>query len=126
MKTKVAATYVAGQFKPDEDLPLADDTRVTLTVEVIENDLVDDEPGPSPQESKAAWERLQARLKELLFTAAANAIRRTNCMNAVDANVFVYAIDDDAIKQAQANELLERLSQNPADSVTLWQAAANS
>ena len=64
MKTKVAATYVAGQFKPDEDLPLADDTRVTLTVEVIENDLVDDEPGPSPQESKAAWERLQARLKE--------------------------------------------------------------
>lgn len=46
-------------------------------------------------------------------------------MNAVDTNVFVYAFDDDEpIKQAKANEILGRLSQYPAETVLLWQVAA--
>lgn len=48
-----------------------------------------------------------------------------NCMNAVDANVFVYAIDDDEpIKQAKANELLDRLLRDSSDTITPWQVAA--
>jgi predicted nucleic acid-binding protein len=46
-------------------------------------------------------------------------------MNAVDANVLVYAFDDDEpIKQAKANELLDRLLRSPGNTITLWQAAA--
>jgi predicted nucleic acid-binding protein len=46
-------------------------------------------------------------------------------MNAVDANVLVYAFDDDEpIKQAKANELLGRLSARPFETILLWQAAA--
>lgn len=65
MKTQVAATYLGGQFKPDEKIPLADDTRVTLTIEVIEDECDDEaEPAPDPQKSVAAWGRLKACLKE--------------------------------------------------------------
>jgi len=46
-------------------------------------------------------------------------------MNAVDANILVYAFDEDEpIKHAKANELLDRLSQNPTQTLLLWQAAA--
>ena|ERR1700686_1706637 len=46
-------------------------------------------------------------------------------MNAVDTNVLVYAFDDDEpIKQAKANELLDRLAEYPADIILLWQVAA--
>ena len=46
-------------------------------------------------------------------------------MNAVDTNVLVYAFDDDVpIKQAKANELLDRLGQRPSETVLLWQVAA--
>lgn len=45
-------------------------------------------------------------------------------MNAVDTNVFVYALDSDELaKQARANELLERLAQQPTDTLLLWQVA---
>lgn len=68
MKTQVAATYVAGQFKPDESLPLAEDTRVKLIVEVIddESELIDenDEPDYDPEQARAAWQRLKEFLKE--------------------------------------------------------------
>jgi predicted nucleic acid-binding protein len=46
-------------------------------------------------------------------------------MNAVDANVFVYAFDDDEpIKQAKANELLARLSEHASETLIPWQVAA--
>lgn len=45
-------------------------------------------------------------------------------MNAVDTNVFVYALDTDELaKQAKANELLRRLAQQPSDTLLLWQVA---
>ena len=46
-------------------------------------------------------------------------------MNAVDANVLVYAMDEDEpIKHAKANELLNRLLMDPSETIMLWQAAA--
>ena len=45
-------------------------------------------------------------------------------MNAVDTNVFVYALDaDEAAKQAKALELFERLTLHRAETVLLWQVA---
>ena len=45
-------------------------------------------------------------------------------MNAIDTNVFVYAFDaDEPVKQAKAQELLDRLVQQPSQSVLLWQVA---
>ena len=45
-------------------------------------------------------------------------------MNAIDTNVFVYAFDaDESVKQAKAHELLDRLVQQPLESVLLWQVA---
>ena len=45
-------------------------------------------------------------------------------MNAVDTNVFVYALDDsEPAKQAKARELLDRLVQPPIDTVLPWQVA---
>lgn len=43
-------------FKPDEAVPLADQTRVRLTVEPINE--------WSPEAARAAWEALQDRLRE--------------------------------------------------------------
>jgi predicted nucleic acid-binding protein len=46
-------------------------------------------------------------------------------MNAVDTNVFVYALDvDEPIKQAKAQELFKRLSQPPTDTILPWQVAS--
>jgi hypothetical protein len=56
MTTRVTATFVNGMLKPDEALPLADQSRVHLTIEPIEE--------WSPEKARAAWEALQARLKE--------------------------------------------------------------
>jgi hypothetical protein len=56
MTTQITATFVNGMLKPDEALPLADQTRVRLTIEPIED--------WSPEKARAAWESLQARLKE--------------------------------------------------------------
>ena len=45
-------------------------------------------------------------------------------MNAVDTNVFVYALDDDEpIKQAKAWQLLQSLAQAGGSTVLLWQVA---
>ncbi|MBI1830243.1 MAG: hypothetical protein HYR84_02190, partial [Planctomycetes bacterium] len=63
MTTQVTATYVGGQFKPDENLPLAEDTRVNLIIEVIEDEMEAEAP-PDPQTSIAAWQAIQARLKK--------------------------------------------------------------
>jgi predicted DNA-binding antitoxin AbrB/MazE fold protein len=56
MTTRVEATFTNGVLKPDQPLPLPDQTRVRLTVEPIEE--------WSPEKARAAWEALQARLKE--------------------------------------------------------------
>jgi hypothetical protein len=56
MTTQVTATVVGGMLKPDQALPLAEQTRVRLTIEPIEE--------WSPAKARAAWESLQARLKE--------------------------------------------------------------
>jgi predicted nucleic acid-binding protein len=45
-------------------------------------------------------------------------------MNAIDTNVFVYAFDaDEPVKQGKTQELLDRLVQQPLQSVLLWQVA---
>jgi predicted nucleic acid-binding protein len=56
--------------------------------------------------------------------AAASDSRETNCMNAVDTNVFVYWLDaDEPIKQSKARELLKNLTRTSTDTVLLWQVA---
>jgi hypothetical protein len=54
MKTQIAATYFGGVFRPDEMLPLQDQTRVNLTFELA------DVP-PTPE---AAWSAIKARLAQ--------------------------------------------------------------
>jgi predicted nucleic acid-binding protein len=45
-------------------------------------------------------------------------------MNAVDTNVFVYALDDDEpAKQTKARDLLDRLVQPPVETLLAWQVA---
>ena len=54
-----------------------------------------------------------------------DATRGTNCMNAVDTNVFVYFVDrDEPSKRAKAVELLNRLAQENVETVLLWQVAS--
>jgi predicted nucleic acid-binding protein len=46
-------------------------------------------------------------------------------MNAVDTNVYVYALDaDEPAKQAKALELFDRLMLQPSETVLLWQVAS--
>jgi predicted nucleic acid-binding protein len=46
-------------------------------------------------------------------------------MNAVDANVLVYACDDgEPVKKAQALQLFDELMKQPQETVYLWQALA--
>lgn len=54
MTTQVTATVIGGLLKPDEALPLAEHTRVKLTIEPITEEL----------EPAAAWEALKARLRQ--------------------------------------------------------------
>lgn len=56
MTTQVNATVVNGMLKPDELLTLADETRVRLTIEPLEE--------WSPAKAPAAWEAIQEQLKE--------------------------------------------------------------
>lgn len=56
MTTQVTATVVGGMLKPDGTLPLADQSRVRLTIEPIDE--------WSPAKALAAWEAIQARLKD--------------------------------------------------------------
>jgi hypothetical protein len=56
MTTQVTATVVNGMLKPDEALPLAEQSRVRLTIEPIDD--------WSPEKARAAWESLLAFLKE--------------------------------------------------------------
>jgi predicted nucleic acid-binding protein len=45
-------------------------------------------------------------------------------MNAVDTNVFVYALDDnEPIKQPKARALIDQLVRAPSDTILLWQVA---
>jgi predicted nucleic acid-binding protein len=45
-------------------------------------------------------------------------------MNAVDTNVFVYALDaDEPDKQNKAVDLIDQLAQVPSETVLLWQVA---
>jgi len=52
MTTQMTASVVNGMLKPDQTLPLADQTRVKLTIEPIEE--------WSPEAALAAWEALKA------------------------------------------------------------------
>jgi predicted nucleic acid-binding protein len=46
-------------------------------------------------------------------------------MNAVDTNVFVYALDaDEPVKQAKALDLFQQLTQTSGSTVLPWQVAA--
>jgi predicted nucleic acid-binding protein len=45
-------------------------------------------------------------------------------MNAIDTNVFVYALDnDDPTKQSKAQELIQRLVSESESTILLWQVA---
>jgi predicted DNA-binding antitoxin AbrB/MazE fold protein len=59
MTTQVEATLINGVLKPDQPLSLPDQTRVRLTIESI-----DPIAEWSPEKAQAAWEAIQARLKE--------------------------------------------------------------
>ncbi len=56
MATQVIATVVNGMLKPDQALPLAERSRVRVTIEPIDD--------WTPEKGRAAWEALQAFLKE--------------------------------------------------------------
>jgi predicted DNA-binding antitoxin AbrB/MazE fold protein len=56
MTSQVTATFTNGVLKLDQKLPLADQTRVKLTIEPIEE--------KSHETSLAAWEALKAQIKE--------------------------------------------------------------
>ena len=48
-------------------------------------------------------------------------------MNAVNTNVYVYALDaDEAAKQAKALELFDRLTLHRAETILIWQVAVSS
>jgi predicted nucleic acid-binding protein len=45
-------------------------------------------------------------------------------MNAIDTNIFVYALDtDEPVKQVKAQALLQRLAPARGDTILLWQVA---
>lgn len=45
-------------------------------------------------------------------------------MNAIDTNVFVYALDaDEPVKQVKAIALLDQLTPDPSQTLLLWQVA---
>jgi predicted nucleic acid-binding protein len=47
-----------------------------------------------------------------------------SCMNAIDTNVLVYAFDEQQIaKQERAIALLDRLTDQPSETILLWQVA---
>jgi hypothetical protein len=50
MTTQVNATVIGGMLKPDESLPLPDDTRVKLTIEPITEEREPEEAGQSLKE----------------------------------------------------------------------------
>lgn len=54
MSTQVAATWARGVLKPDEELPLPEQSRVRLTIE----------PVPSRSEASKAWRTLRDRLSQ--------------------------------------------------------------
>jgi hypothetical protein len=54
MTTQVTATVVGGLLKPDQSLPLAEHTRVKLTIEPI----------GEKHDPVTAWEALKARLRQ--------------------------------------------------------------
>ena len=56
MTSQITATFVNGMLKPDQTLPLADQTRVKLTIEPIEE--------WSHEAALAAWEALKAHIRE--------------------------------------------------------------
>jgi hypothetical protein len=54
MTSQVTATVVGGMLKPDQELPLADHTRVKLTIEPLTEQL----------EPMQAWQALKAWIKQ--------------------------------------------------------------
>jgi len=56
MTTQITATVVGGVFKPDQPVPLPEQTRVKLTVEPVED--------WSREKALAAWEALKTLLRE--------------------------------------------------------------
>jgi hypothetical protein len=56
MTTQMNATVIDGMLKPDQTLPLAEHSRVRLTIEPIQD--------WSPESAQAAWQAIMARLKE--------------------------------------------------------------
>ncbi|MCE9545698.1 MAG: hypothetical protein K8T25_09300 [Planctomycetia bacterium] len=58
MPTEVNATFVNGNFKPDVPVALPDQSRVHLTIEPVSDRRT------AAVEAWAAWEAIQARLRE--------------------------------------------------------------
>lgn len=64
--TQMMATFVGGLLKPDETLPLAEHTRVKLTIELV----------TEPVEAASAWEAMKARLRQRPVHAAGECFGR--------------------------------------------------
>jgi hypothetical protein len=61
MKTKVTATVVNGMLELDERIQLPDNSRVSVTVEAVEQPSV--EPS-ADQRHKTGWEAFKQRIRE--------------------------------------------------------------
>ena len=57
MTTQVTATFVDGVFKPDQELSLAKQARVKLTIEPLADQW-------TSEKGRAAWETMQKLIKE--------------------------------------------------------------
>lgn len=59
------------------------------------------------------------------FISVGSAFREMSYMNAVDTNVFVYALDvDEPVKQAKAQNLFQLLVSKSGATVMMWQVAS--
>ena len=114
MTAELTATVDNGVLRPDAVLPFPDRTRVKVTIETI-----------APVEDPAtAWEALKARIRLRPVHAGGKHFTGTSSMNAVDTNVFVYALDaDEPLKQGKAQQLLDRLVPRRGETELLWQVA---
>ncbi len=114
MKTETTGTLVDGVVQLDEAVDLPNHSRVSVIVKPLASD---------PDTAKAALVRFLRAPRSGSSTRKACGLRGTNCMNAVDTNVFVYAIDQsDPAKHGEAQALLGGLQQ-ASDTVLPWQVA---
>ena len=116
MKTETTGTVMAGILTLDQPLDLPDQSRVRVAVEPLEGW----QAGPVP-----GWMPGRRFAQNTPSMPPDDDTRGTNCMNAVDTNIFVYFVDrDEPSKRAKAIELLDCLVREEVETILLWQVAA--